>query len=110
MLPQKYRVRKKTDIERIFKKGRSIKEGQLILKTAPNELGFNRFGFIVSQKVSKKAGFRNKVKRKIRETVRLQAKLDSDGYDNLFIALPAIKEENIVGLTNTLLKKSKLIR
>lgn len=110
MLAQKYRIRKKKDIERIFKKGRNIKQDSLILKTASNDLGFYRFGFIVSQKVSKKAVQRNKIKRKLREIVQQRVNFNAAGRDNLFIALPQIEIKNIELIVKALLKRAKIIQ
>ncbi len=92
MLPKKNRIRKKKEIEKIFKRGRTFKEASLVLKTMRNDLGVNRFGFIVSQKVAKKANIRNKIKRRLREIIRLNL-LKSDS-DNLFITLPGMEKND----------------
>ena len=59
----------------------------------------SRFGFIVSQKVAKKANQRNLVKRRIREVVRKELGRIRPGYDVVIIAKPA-----------ALNKKSQLIK
>jgi len=92
MLPKKNRIQKKKDIEKIFKKGRTFKESSLVLKTMRNNLGESRFGFIVSQKVSKRANVRNKIKRRLREIVRLNPL--KTGTDNLLIALPGMEKND----------------
>ena len=112
MLPKDNRIQKKKDIERIFKEGTSFKEGLLVLKTAKSNLNVCRFGFIVSQKISKKANIRNKVKRRLREIIRLKMKLLKPGTDNLFIALPGIekkefKQQQIEEMVEKLFKKAK---
>lgn len=93
MLPSKNRIRKKKDIEKIFKRGKSLKGDFLILKTVKNNLDTCRFGFIVSQKISRKANVRNRVKRRLREIIRLKMKSLKFGTDNLFIALPGIEKK-----------------
>ncbi len=111
MLPQKNRIQKKKDIEKIFKKGRAFKEAPLVLKTIKNNLGTSRFGFVVSQKVSKKANVRNKVKRRLREIIRLELNSFKAGSDNLFITLPGIEKKDfpeIKKITEKLLAKSKI--
>jgi ribonuclease P protein component len=109
MLPQKNRIQKKKDIEKIFKRGRTFKEASLILKTIKNSLGISRFGFIVSQKVSKKANVRNKIKRRLREIVRLYpSKTDTD---NLFITLPGMEKNDFAEtkiMAEKLLSKAKI--
>lgn len=111
MLSQKNRITGKKDFERIFKKGKSFKEKFLILKVAPNSLNINRFAFIVSRKVSKKATVRNKIKRQIRELTRLQIDKAQKGVDGIFIVLPGLENRDSLELKNifnNLFKKAKL--
>lgn len=67
MLPKKYRITKNKEFEAAFKEGKSFSTEYLFARVLPNNLGFDRFGFIVSLKVSKKAHERAKVKRRLRE-------------------------------------------
>lgn len=113
MLPKNNRLRQKKDIDNVFKKGKGLKEGLLILKTVKNDLRKTRFGFIVSQKVSKKSTLRNKIKRKIREVVRLKFKTINTGTDNLFIAVPGIEKKDFQEIEKDiakLLKKANIIK
>jgi len=108
MLALKNRIQKKKDIEKIFKKGRTFKESSLILKTIKNDLGFSRFGFIVSQKVSKKANVRNKIKRRLREIIRAHS-LQKE-TDNLLITLPGMEKNDFQEtkrITEKLLSKAE---
>lgn len=112
MLSLNNRLKKTTDIRKVFKNGRFLKEGFLILKTAKNNLNKSRFGFIVSQKVSKKAVVRNKIKRKMRGIVRKELKEIKTGTDNLFMALPGLEKKDFSAIQETissLLKKAKLL-
>jgi ribonuclease P protein component len=63
-------------------------------KTLPNGLAISRFGIIVSAKISKKAAIRNKIKRQIREIIRLQLQNIKSGQDNAIIVLAPIISEN----------------
>jgi len=76
-------------------------------------LDFCRFAFIVSRKVSTKAVVRNKIRRKVREAIRLEMKNYQPGSDNIFIVLPGkIKKENLAdipGCVEALLRKNKII-
>lgn len=86
-------LKKKKDFERIFKKGKKFKEDFLVLVIAPNKMRRSRFGIVVSQKVSKKATIRNKIKRRIRALLR--GKLDksrkgNEGFDVVLVALPGL--------------------
>lgn len=104
MLPKENRLKKKKDIERVFKKGMSFKEDFLILKMVKNNLKKSRFAFIVSQKVSKKATLRNKIKRRLRELVRLKLKKIKGGLDFIFLTTPGIKEKDFWELDKTINK------
>ena len=112
MLPQQNRIKKKKDFERVFKKGKSFKQGFLILKIVLNNLTIGRFGFIVSQKISKKASVRNKIKRRLRELVRLKLPQIKKGMDGVLVVLPGLEAEDfkeMEKIINKLFKKSKLI-
>ena len=112
MLQQKNRIRKKKEIEEIFKKGKGFKQDFLILKTNKNNLDTCRFAFIVSKKISKKAVIRNKIKRRLREAVRLKIKELKPGFDNLFIALHEIETKDFKEIQEAiekLFKKSDLL-
>ena len=111
MLAKIYRLQKKKDIERVFKKGKGLKEGFLILKTTKNNLESSRFGFVISQKVSKKATVRNKIKRRLREAIKENLCLLKEGRDNLLIALPGLGNKNfleIKKMISVLFKKAKI--
>jgi len=81
MLPIKNRLKKNKDFERVFKKGKIFKENFLYLKIAKNNLESSRFGFIVSKKFSKKATVRNKIKRRLRELIRIKLSEIKEGID-----------------------------
>lgn len=53
----------------VFQKGRMWSNELLILRAAPNSLDCNRYGFSVSKRLGK-AVVRNKVRRRLRESVR----------------------------------------
>lgn len=110
MLSKINRIKKKKDFEAIFKKGKSFKNGFLMLKVLPNSLGINRFAFIISLKVSKSAVVRNKIRRRISEVVRLQLDSFKDSSDNVFVALPGLNKKSFQEtkeLAEQLLKKAK---
>jgi len=92
MLPRINRIKNKKDFEAIFKNSKSFKNSFFIFKIAKSNLGFNRFGFVVSQKVSKKAVVRNKVRRRLVEAVKSESKDANGGKDVVIIALPRIAE------------------
>jgi len=77
---------KNRDIRQVLKDGNSFKTKYLIVVWRENNLGYPRFAFIVSRKFSKKAVERNRVKRVIREALRLYGDyLENLGYDIILI-------------------------
>ena len=72
------------------------------LKIVQNNLEENRFGFIVSQKVSKKAVLRNKIKRRLRDIVRQNIAKIRKGIDAALIALPGLEKKNFSETKETL--------
>ncbi|MDI6603003.1 MAG: ribonuclease P protein component [Patescibacteria group bacterium] len=104
MLPKVNRLKKKKDIERVFKNGKGFKEDFLILKTIKNDLKDSRFAFIVSQKVSKKATVRNKIRRRLRELVRRHPPTTRSGMDIVLVAVPGLEEKDFWEVEETINK------
>jgi ribonuclease P protein component len=112
MLPKNNRLKKKKDIERVFKKGRSFREDFLIFKTLENDLGYCRFAFIVSKKVSLKATERNKIRRRLSEIIYPNLKKIKSGEDVLLIVMKnAVTKDfkETERAANKLLKAARLI-
>lgn len=113
MLPKKNRLKRKKDFQRVFQKGRGIKEGVLVFKWLPNSLKENRFGIIVSQKVSKKAVSRNKIRRRLQAHLRLKLSKFKKNLDGVIIVQPGAKEEKketILDSLNKIFQRAKLIK
>jgi len=112
MLFKKNRVTKKKDFERIFKKGITFREQFLILKIAPGLFPESRFAFIVSQKVSKNAVVRNRIRRRLRELTRSLASEIKKEVDGVFIALSGLEDKDfqeVKSILYNLFKKARLI-
>ena len=112
MLKKEFRLRKQKDFENIFNKGFYFSGNFLLLKTVKNNLPISRFGFIVSKKISKKAVQRNRVKRLLRESVRLRQKDIRTGFDAVFISRTGIVGKSfkeVDSVVGELLKKARLI-
>ena len=112
MLKKELRIRKQKDFDKIFSKGAYFSEKFLALKIIENELEISRFGFIVSNKISKKAVERNRIKRLLRETVRLKQNRIKPSFDAIFIfrgkdIKKSFDEVNLV--VENLLKRSGLL-
>ena len=102
MLPKKNRLRKTRDIEKVFKNGKTCKDGFLFLKFFKNSLPASRFAFVVGQKISKKATTRNRIKRSIRKAISNQMLNIKPGFDGVWVVL---KNPDDLKSTETVVKK-----
>lgn len=94
MLAKERRLAKQKDFEKVFKQGRAYYTKILGVKILFNGQKYNRFGIIISSKVSKKAVERNKLKRQIREVLREFNKSLRPGFDMAIIVLPALLNQD----------------
>lgn len=65
MLPKKNRITKDKEFASIFKRHKQVRNDLFIIRFKKNEFDYPRFAIIISNKVSKKATERNKLKRRI---------------------------------------------
>lgn len=99
MLSKKYRITKNKEFEAAFKEGKSFSTEYLFAKVLPNNLGFDKFGFIVSLKVSKKAHERVKVKRRLRESAAKVIRVSvENSLDFVIIAKKSVLEADFYNL------------
>jgi ribonuclease P protein component len=112
MLPLKNRLKKKKDFKKVFKEGKPFREDFLFLKITENNLKETRIGFIVSLKVSKKAFIRNRIKRRLRGSVKNTIENLEKGKDIVIIARPEARDkefQEIESCIERLFRKAKIL-
>ncbi len=90
---RKYRLRGNTDFERLRREGHTLVHPLLVLSVLPNDLEYSRFGFAVGRRLGK-AATRNRIKRRMRESVRVRLQKDTiaAGWDVMFVARRPIQD------------------
>ena len=83
------RLRERERFEQIRRQGSCWTDRLIVLCALPNGLARSRFGFSVSRRVGN-AVVRNRLKRRLREIVRLQREGIAVGWDVVFIARPPV--------------------
>jgi len=82
-MKREQRLTQKSQYTKVYSKGKSWVNELLVMKAIPNELELSRFGLSVSKRVGK-AVVRNRVKRRLRESLWLTP--CKPGWDIVFIA------------------------
>jgi ribonuclease P protein component len=102
MLAEKNRLLKKKDFDSVWKKGRSSFDKVLGVKILNAGRQENRFGIMVSLKVSKLAVERNKIKRRIREILQAELPGFKNNSDIAITVLPAARSAEFDELKTSL--------
>jgi ribonuclease P protein component len=112
MLPSKNRLTREKDFKKISTSGKSFFSPLFRVKIIKNNLEQSRFGFVISTKVSKKAVERNRLKRQLREIIRLNLDKVTPGFDVMISVNSKTLKESYQELENKLLfllRKAKLV-
>ncbi|MBS4534948.1 ribonuclease P protein component [Clostridium sp. D2Q-14] len=104
------KLRNNRDFSKVYDKGKSIANKYLVMFYIENELDYNRVGFSTTKKLGN-AVIRNRVKRLIKESYRLNNDKLINGYDIIFLARVRANNASYKEIEKSiinLLKRSKL--
>lgn len=108
-----YKIRKNSDFRIVYNKGKSFSNNLFVMYIYRNKknISINRLGISVSKKVGKSVT-RNRIRRLIYESYRLNLKILKNGYDIVFIARSNAKNKlycEVEKSIKNLLKKGSII-
>ena len=84
-MKERYTLKQNSDFRRLYARGKSAVNAYLVVYCRRSRSGVNRLGYTVSTKLGH-AVVRNRVRRRLREIVRLNAALMRPGYDVVVVA------------------------
>lgn len=111
MLPQPHRLKRSAEVLQVQQHGRSWRHPLCILLSKQGGVSTSRFAFIASKRVGK-AVARNRVKRLLREAVRLHLDEIQPGWDCVWIARPQLSRASFAEVETAvlhLLAQAKLL-
>ncbi len=111
VLPESNRLRSKRDFKLTYARGRSFVHPMLVLYVRPTRGDACRIGFSISKKLGGSVD-RNRIKRRLRETLRANAVKLRPGHDVVFVGRSRLKEaafDSIAGAVGELLRRAKLV-
>jgi ribonuclease P protein component len=112
-LPKSRRLKHWQDFQTVYQQGKRFRHRHLLLRVlGNNKHQISRFGITVSQKVSKKATERNRIKRQIRAALSQLCPQLQPGFDVVIIVLPqgiGCKYERFLRELEQLLNQAKII-
>ena len=106
------RLGKNTEFQKVYKKGKSRANKYLVMYVLAGDSGENRYGFSVSKKVGNSVE-RHRITRLLRESVRKNDVLITEGNKIVIVARQTIKNkkfEDVDGAVFHLLKMHKLLK
>ncbi|MFA5127080.1 MAG: ribonuclease P protein component [Patescibacteria group bacterium] len=103
MLAKAYRLQKDTEIKRLIHSGKTFFLPQMTIKYLFQANSGIKIGFVVSNKIDKRATVRNQLKRRLREAVRKLLPDLKSGYSLLIIAKKSALDLGVLSLNKQLI-------
>lgn len=105
-----YRLRKNREFQYVYRRGKSSATAHMVLIVAKRRDKGIKIGFSISKKIGC-AVVRNRIKRQMREAVRLEIPRIKPGHTLIFVARTPITKMNFGGLQKDmvyLMKRTKM--
>ena len=101
MLQKKYRLKNRKAFNATYKIGNSYHKGGITLfcgkiKTEAQQHFPTKIGFVVSKKINKRAVKRNRIKRLMRESMRLHIKSVGENFDTKYISMIFVSSSKLL--------------
>ena len=115
MLPKQYRLKKRVAFKATYRTGISYHKDGITLFCGKKKKDNTptKFGFVVSKKIHKRAVKRNRIKRLLRESLRLyiknQENFDTQYISIIFAASTKLLNKNFVEINKSVLKLMSII-
>ena len=111
-MEKKYRLRKNMEFKKVYSGGKSYWNRNLILYVRKNELENSRIGITITKKIGN-AVVRNRIRRRIKEIIRLKLGNIKDGYDLIIIPKKNVQDISYKDLESAMIhimRISKILR
>ena len=117
MLPKNYRLKKRSAFNATYKTGTVFHKGGITLFCGKinNNNTVTKIGFVVSKKVHKRAVKRNRLKRLMRESVRIYIKSNGENLNTKFLSLIftgsyCLLDKDFKYINNNIIKLMELVK
>lgn len=103
---KKFKLTKNEEFRVVYRRGKSFSNELLVLYIYKNKRDYHRLGISVSKKVGKSV-VRNRVKRLIKESYRLNSHKLKEGFDFIFIARVASNGKSFKNIESSFINLCK---